>query len=125
MSDEPTDGKPLAGNFAGLEAMRETQVSPATGVAAIALNMAMKYHDINMVKDGVLYQQYKLEGKNLQPLHLDHVFETAIKIERHLATAPGRIYDMMLESLEAVAAENEEQESADSSAPSVPEGGDQ
>ena len=52
----------------------DARIGPAVGVASIALNMAMKYHDINTVQDGALYQQYKLEGKNMRPLHFDMVF---------------------------------------------------
>jgi len=68
-----------------------------TGLAAIALNLAMKYHDINMIKDGALYQQYKLEGRNIPSLHLDMVFETAIRIEYHLLNSPSRLADHMME----------------------------
>lgn len=68
-----------------------TPMAPATGIAAIALNMALKYHDINTVQDGTMYQQYKLEGKNMHALHLDHVFETAIRMEMHLLGASERI----------------------------------
>ena len=66
------------------------------GVAAIALNMAMKYHDISTVQDGTLYQQYKLEGRNMVPLHMDMVFETAIQIEQHLISANKRVARMMV-----------------------------
>src|SRR3990167_8274411 len=59
-------------------------VGQMVGISAIALNMALKYHDINTVQDGTLYQQYKLEGKNMHALHLDEVFHTAIQIEQHL-----------------------------------------
>ena len=76
-----------------------TPVGAAHGIAAIALSMAMKYHDIGMIKDGVLYQQYKLEGRNLQPLHLDMVFETAIKIEMHLLGASQRIAQVVIEAI--------------------------
>lgn len=77
----------VAEPFKALEPIKNTTVAPAHGIAAIALSMAMKYHDINTVKDGALYQQYKLEGKNFAPLHLDMVFETAIRIEAHLLGA--------------------------------------
>lgn len=43
----------------------DVAVAPAQGIAAIALTMAMKYHDINTVQDGALYQQYKLEGEEI------------------------------------------------------------
>lgn len=77
-----------------------TQINPTHGIAAIALSMAMKYHDIVTVQDGTLYQQYKLEGRNLVPLHLDMVFETAIRIERHLLTSSDRIAALITDELE-------------------------
>lgn len=86
--------------FKGLEPIQNTPIAPAHGIAAIALNMAMKYHDIATVKDGALYQQYRLEGRNLRELHLDTVFETAIKIEIHLLAASDRIAKVIVDALE-------------------------
>lgn len=80
--------------------MGDAPVAPAQGIAAIALSMSMKYHDISTVKDGALYQQYKLEGKNLIPIHLDMVFETAIQIERHLLGASERIAKLVVDAIE-------------------------
>lgn len=95
--------------FQGLEAMKDTPIAPAHGIAAIALSMALKYHDIAMVKDGTLYQQYKLEGRNFQNLHLDMVFETAIKMEMYLLSASDRIAKLIVDALE-VKVEGEETE---------------
>ena len=80
--------------------MGDTPVAPAHGIAAIALSMAMKFHDINTVQDGTLYQQYKLEGKNMRPLHLDMVFETAMKMEAFLLGASDRIAKLIVDALE-------------------------
>jgi hypothetical protein len=66
------------------EALPNAPVAPAHGIAALALSFALKYHDTTIIKDGAMYQQYKLEGRNLRPLHLNEVFETAIRIEAHL-----------------------------------------
>jgi hypothetical protein len=55
----------MTDDFKELEPLKDTPIAPAHGIAAIALNMALKYHDINTVQDGLLYQQYKLEGKKL------------------------------------------------------------
>ena len=77
-----------------------TPVAPAPGIAALALDMAMKYHDMTVVKDGALYQQYKLEGKNIRELHLDVVFETAIKIEAFLLSASDRIAKLVVDAIE-------------------------
>lgn len=74
-------------------------IPTGVAVAAIALNFAMKYHDINTVQDGTLYQQYKLEGKNFEALHLGAVFDTAKQIEAHLMSGANRLSDMVFESL--------------------------
>lgn len=76
-----------------------TPISPLQGIAAIALQMSLKYHDIGTVKDGALYQQYKIEGKNMIPFHLDMVFETAIAMEKHLMGANERISQLLIDSL--------------------------
>lgn len=83
----------------GLDAIKDTPIAPATGIAAIALNMAMKYHDMGMVKDGALYQQYKLEGRNITTIGLADVFETAIKIEQHLILGSDRIAKIVIDAI--------------------------
>lgn len=100
MTDDTINPADVAKPFEELaEHMGNAPVAPAHGVASIALSMAMKYHDIATIKDGVLYQQYKLEGKNLMPLHLDMVFETAIQIEKHLLGSSQRIAAMLIEAI--------------------------
>ncbi len=86
-------------------AMPHAPVATAPGIAAIALSMAMKFHDINTVQDGILYQQYKLEGKNLHGLHLDDVFETAMRIELHLLGASVRLAEIVVDAVMAGAAD--------------------
>jgi len=81
------------------EVMPHEPVAPAHGVAAIALAMAMKYADIATVQDGALYQQYKLEGRNLPPLQLDWVFEIAIQIEKHLVLSQERIAKVLIDAI--------------------------
>jgi hypothetical protein len=100
--------KDAGADFKGLEPLGSTPIAPAHGIAAIALNMAMKYHDISTVKDGTLYQQYKLEGKNMEPLHLDMVFETAIKMEMFLLGASDRIAKLIVETLEVKVEEDDQ-----------------
>lgn len=90
-----------------LEPMKDAKIASAHGIAALALNFALKYHDINTVQDGALYQQYKLEGRNMRDLHLDAVFETAIKIEAHLLGSDDRIAKLVVDAL-AVGLEDEE-----------------
>ena len=89
----------------------DAPIGTAQGIAAIALNMAMKYHGINTVQDGTLYQQYKLEGRNMRELNIDMVFETAIKIERHIVFSQNRVAAMLFEAM----AEVEELDAADAS----------
>lgn len=81
----------------GLEPIAGSPVAPAHAIAAIALNMALKYHDIATVQDGTLYQQYKLEGKNFRELHLNDGFETAILMELHLMNASDRISKLVID----------------------------
>lgn len=81
------------------EHMPSAPVAPAHGIAAIALSMAMKFHDINTIQDGTLYQQYKLEGKNMRALHIDHVFETAERMEIWLLASSNRIAEIVVEAL--------------------------
>jgi len=82
-----------------LEAAKDAPITPALTIATLALNFALKYHDINTIQDGTLYQQYKLEGKNINPLHLDMVFETAIAMERHLLESSDRVAHLIVEAL--------------------------
>ncbi len=85
--------------FKGLEPLGDAPIATAPGIAAIALNLALQYHNINTVQDGQLYQQYKLEGRNMTALHLDHVFETAIKMEMHLIGASDRIAKLIVDAI--------------------------
>lgn len=84
----------------------DTKIAPAQGIAALAMNFATKFWDLNTIKDGVLYQQLKLEGKNIRPgVHLDEVFEVARRIEIHLMGADKRLTLALLESFEELDAE--------------------
>jgi hypothetical protein len=85
-------------------------IATAQTIAALALNMAIQYHDVGVVKDGAMYQQYKLEGRNLQPLDLDMVFETAIKMEAYLMGADERISKMLVEAIVVAVEEDEKKE---------------
>lgn len=75
-------------------------ISAPRGIAAMALSMAMKYHDVATIKDGVMYQQMKMEGKNIMPIHLDHVLETAERLEMWLVGADERFAKMIVEAIE-------------------------
>lgn len=120
-SDVEAEGSELAAPFKEIgDALPNTPVAPAHGIAAIALSMAMKYHDMSMVKDGVLYQQYKLEGVNIRTIGLADVFETAIKIERHLLQSSERIASIVVDALEASIDEHEADAEKPMSAPNAP-----
>ncbi len=92
----------------------DTKVAPAHGIAAIALSMAMKYHDMAIVHDGVLYQQYKMEGRNIREIGLNDVFETAIKIEEHLLASESRIAKIVVDALSVMVDEDEAEEGGES-----------
>lgn len=101
-----------------VSASPDTPVAPAHGIAAIALSMALKYHDMGMIKDGALYQQYKLEGRNIETLHLEHVFETAIRMEAHLLGSSDRIAKLIVDAISVEVEDDEKQ----GDAPPVPSG---
>ena len=92
-----------------LEPMKDTKISTTQGIAALAFNFALKYYDINTVQDGTLYQQYKLEGRNMSNLHLDMVFETAIRIEAHLLGSNERIAQLFVDAITDGVEEEENQ----------------
>jgi hypothetical protein len=85
--------------FEELQPLGDVPVAPAHAIASIALSLALKYHDINTVQDGALYQQYKLEGKNMTAFHLDHVFETATKMEAFLLGSSERIAKLVVDAI--------------------------
>ncbi len=106
-------------NPLAIKGMEDVPIAQPTGIAAIALSMALQYHNINTVQDGTLYQQYKMEGRNMETLHLDMVFETALAMERHLLGAEGRfaavVFDAADELLTDIAAAVENERSAQAS----------
>lgn len=86
--------------FKELAPLGDAPIAPAHGIAAIALNMSMKYHDMGMVKDGALYQQYKLEGRNIRTVGLDDMFADAARIEGWLLGSSDRIAKIIVDALE-------------------------
>jgi hypothetical protein len=86
-------------SFKALEPINGTPVATAHAIAAVALDLALRYHNINTVQDGTLYQQYKLEGRNMRYLDLDGVFETAMKIEVYLLGASDRIAQIVVDAI--------------------------
>lgn len=86
-------------DFKAMEPIKDAPVTTTTTIAALALNLALKYHSMNTVSDGVLYQQYKMEGKNMRELGLSDVFETAIQMEAHLLGGDARIAKLVVDAL--------------------------
>jgi len=72
-------------------ALNSAPIGTYPGIAAMALHFSLKFHDINTIQDGALYQQYKLEGRNMCDLHLDMVLRTAAVLEKWMVTANERI----------------------------------
>lgn len=105
----------LADEMKTLVPAGDFSVAPAHGIAALALNMALKYHDMGMIKDGQLYQQYKLEGRNIETLHLEYVFETAIKMEAFLLGASDRIAKIIVDAVKIVVEDDEPKSESDPS----------
>jgi|ERR1051325_3771095 hypothetical protein len=100
----------ISEDMKALEPLKDAPIAPAHGIAALALNMALKYHDMGMIKDGALYQQYKLEGRNIETIHLEMVFETAIKMEAFLLGASERIAKIVVDAIEIAVTEDESTE---------------
>lgn len=103
--------------FKDMEPINGTRVAPAVGIGALALNFALKYHNINTVQDGQLYQQYKLEGRNMRELHLDNVFETAILMELHLLGTSERIANLLIDAISVKVEDEGNQDPPDDAEP--------
>ncbi len=97
----------------------DTPVAPAHGIAAIALNMALKYHQMTMIPDGLTYQQYKMEGRNIREIGLVDVFETAMKMEGFLLGASERIAKIVVDAIQFSVEDDAPSEQVDD--PSLPE----
>lgn len=77
-SDNPIDDLPVEVSSAPLGLTHEE------GIRATALAMAVRYHGDTIVKDGQMYQQFKLEGKNMQPTAPLLILQIAMDFERYL-----------------------------------------
>ena len=103
MSDVEHTLKELSPHMGG----EKLATGPAIG--AVALTLAMKYCDITTVQDGALYQQYKIEGRNMVPLDLAMVFDVAIQIEKHLMGTSERISALVVDALKVIVDEEDEE----------------
>lgn len=94
---------------------------PQHGVAALAMNMSLKYWDINTITDGALYQQLKLEGRNIGfGVHLDSVIDVAKRIELHILNAPNRLSQEVYAQLTAEFFEDVESALSGEEEPDIP-----
>lgn len=82
-----------------MEPIRDAPMTTSMAIAAISLNMAMKYHDFTVVKDGVMYQQLKMEQKEMRTIQFEDVLETADRIRDYLIESESVIRSMMTESV--------------------------
>lgn len=82
-----------------LPGLSEVSLAPAHGIAALALNFALKFWDIATVQDGTLYQQYKLEGRNMKPIELTDVLDVARRIEVHMLSSSQRIAGLVIDAI--------------------------
>ncbi len=98
---DPTDVPPLDG-LEDIPANTQIRMSESTMIATVALNMALKWHDTSVIKDGTMYQQLRMEGKEIRSLCLDHVFDTAKLFERHIMEASGRLTELTMETINGV-----------------------
>lgn len=88
-----------ADNLLMMPGLENAPIAPAHAIAALALNFAMKYCDITTVQEGALYQQFKLEGRNMHDLSLGEVFHYAKQIEMHLMASSERIAAMLIDAI--------------------------
>lgn len=86
-------------NLLKLPAGVDGPIPSGVAVGALALNFALKYYDMRLVKDGVMYQQLKLEQKELGTFGLQDVFEIAKQIEVHLLATSDRVASLVVEAL--------------------------
>lgn len=82
-----------------LAPVADVPLSTSTTISALALNFAMKYHESTIIKDGTLYQQFKMEGRNIEVLAFEDVFVTAAKVEAWLLNGPNRHAALLREGI--------------------------
>jgi len=68
----------------GGEVVVPVPISRDDGIRMMALSMAIKHIESTMLRDGALYQQLKLDGREIGVLRANAVLEKAIDFERYL-----------------------------------------
>lgn len=76
--------------LAELEPVQDAPLTPSVAISALALNLALKWHDMCLIKDGSLYQQKKLEGANITLIDMPDVLATAQRFEAWLLSGQVR-----------------------------------
>lgn len=104
---ELNDANPMKEMVTDLAPIADAPIAPAHAIATVALNMAMKYHNMQMIPDGLTYQQYKMEGRNIREIGLVDVFETAQRIETWLLGSSDRIAKIVVDALESAMDDDE------------------
>lgn len=85
--------------MADLAAVKDVPINESLMISTVALNMALRWYDMGIIKDGVLYQQKKMEGANIKLIDLPEVLATAQMFEAHLLAGPNRHAEMMSERI--------------------------
>lgn len=78
-----------------LEPIADQPLPPSVAVSALAMNFALKWHDMRLIKDGTLYQQKKMEGANIQLIDMADVLRTAQQFEAWLLAGQNRHSQML------------------------------
>lgn len=85
-------------NPLNLPAIENEKVSPGLAVASIALSLAVTYHTNSIIKDGAMYQQLKLEGKDIKSSGVEDVIDIARQFEIHLLQSSERIAGIIIDA---------------------------
>lgn len=89
----------MANDFNDIEPLNNQPLPVAYLIGSVALNLALKWHDMTLIKDGVMYQQKKMEGANITHIDLPDVLETAKVFERHLMASSERVAEIVVDAL--------------------------
>lgn len=56
-------------------------LTPDQKLRSMALMLSISFHKDTVIKDAGMYQQYKMEGRNMSPLDDETVIKTALRYE--------------------------------------------
>ena len=86
-------------NLTKIEHLEQAPVSASTAIAALAMNFALKWFDMTMVKDGTLYQQYKMEQRNITVIDFPDILKKAAEFEAWLINSDNRQMEQLTPGL--------------------------